>query len=233
MSMQRYDGVVQDSSGAAISGATVTVRVLSSGALAVVYSDEVLTAKTNPLTTTTDGSFWFYAADDDYTIAATYGGATYTLGDVTLHSPEAWRQFTYKLADETVNNSNALQDDDDLLFTVLAGETWEFTAILKLTTDLNADFRYQFTGPAGAGYVSGQAYNTADALVHAQNGVFGAHNAVVYAGNVINAPVTIGGFFVATASGTVNLQWAQNTAHASNTQVLIGSFLIARKVLLA
>ena len=150
-----------------------------------------------------------------------------------MHSPEAWRQFVAKTASVPVNNSNVLKNDEELEFDVLDGETWEFKAILKLTTDLNADFKYQFTGPAGAGRVGGRGYNTGDALVHAQTGVFGAHNSVVYAGNVINALVTIDGFFVATASGTVNLQWAQNTAHASNTQVLIGSFLIARKVSLA
>ncbi len=232
MSQQRYDGIVQSTTGAVIAGATVTVRVKSSGAVATIYSDEVLTAKTNPMTSGSDGSFWFYAADDDYTIAATYGGTTYTLGDVTLHSPEAWRQFVSKAGDETLNNNNTLQDDDDLEFDILDGETWEFKIVLKLTIKAASDFQFKVDGPAGTGVCQYTFYSQAGvATIIATNWVsVNVTAGVTVPGDQINVSAVLHGHYTATFSGTVHFQWSQQTAVAEDTKVEATSFLIARKV---
>ncbi len=234
--MQRHDSLVQSTTGAVIPGASVQINVKSSGAPATIYSDEGTTPITNPITTGSDGSFFFYAADDDYTIAATYGGTTYTLGDVTLHSPPAWRQLVYKTSDETVNQAgtgDTLQDDDDLEFDVLTGETWDFEIAISYTTPAAADFKFKLNGPAGTGYHMLVFYESS--VTVSQSGLFavGTTVSVTAAGTVAGKLAFIRGFFAATASGTMNFQWAQNTANAGDTKVLTGSHLIARKVLLA
>ncbi len=229
MSMQRYDALVQSTTGAVIAGATVTVRVKSSGVVATIYSDEILTGKTNPLTSGSDGSFWFYAADDDYTIAATYGGTTYTLGDVTLHSPEAWRQLVVKTASVPVNDSVVLKNDEELLFAVLAGETWEFHILVRLTTSAIGDFKYKFNGPAGSGYTYHQRHEPGAFSEGSCDAIGDTVSAL--GGVVTDMPLIIGGIFAATAAGTMNFQWAQDTGDAFvDTHVNIGSYLIARKV---
>jgi len=230
--MQRYDGLVQSTTGAVIPGASVQVNILSSGAAATIYSDEVPNAKTNPMTSGSDGSFFFYAADDDYTIAATYGGTTYTLGDVTLHSPPAWRNLVVKASSVAVNNSIVLKNDEELEFAVLDNETWEFSLHLDVTTNLNADFRFKLTGPGGSG---GIQYRWFDDTGLIEDGLLGfeVETVVASAAALTRVQQIMHGHYAATSDGDIHFQWAQGTAHASNTEVRINSYLIARKVLLA
>ncbi len=235
MSMQRYDGIVQSTAGAVLAGTSVQVNIKSTAAAAVIYSDEVLTVKTNPITTAADGSFWFYAADDDYILVATHGAATYTLGDVTLHSPESWRQHVVKVASIPVNNSIIFKDDEELVFNVLTGETWEFTYVLSISTLPAADFRFQFAttpGVSGSGYIAYVAYENVT-LVEANHSIITWVRNIAYAGVATAEPILIHGYIIATANATVNLTWAQRVADLSDTHVNIGSSLIARKVLLA
>ncbi len=66
--MQRYFDVVQDRSGNAIAGASVSVYVGSTSNLATIYSDNGVTLTANPLTTNGDGEYAFYAANGTYTL---------------------------------------------------------------------------------------------------------------------------------------------------------------------
>lgn len=82
--MQRWSGVVTDDTGKPRSGASVTVRRKSTAAIATVFSDEAFTAKTNPLTSDSNGLVWFYGLDDDYTV--TVDDTDFELGDVSLRT---------------------------------------------------------------------------------------------------------------------------------------------------
>lgn len=64
--MQRYINSVAGPTGAPVSGALVQVNLWPSGMAATIYSDNGATVTTNPLTTDTNGSFSFYAADGHY-----------------------------------------------------------------------------------------------------------------------------------------------------------------------
>jgi hypothetical protein len=82
--MRRYNNSVITSTGVAVPGATVTVRLASIppgiGALATLYGDEGVTTTPNPTSTDAFGRFGFYAAAGRYDI--TISGsliATYTL----------------------------------------------------------------------------------------------------------------------------------------------------------
>ena len=56
----------------------------------------------------------------------------------------------YKSADETVNASSTLQDDDELTFAIAANEVWEFSCVLAYVSNTTADIKFQFSLPSGA-----------------------------------------------------------------------------------
>lgn len=81
--MERYQNNLQDQFGNAIPTVTVTVRLVSDGSLATIFSDNSGTGKANPFTNDADGEFFFYAADDRYNIFFT-GPITDQKDDVLL-----------------------------------------------------------------------------------------------------------------------------------------------------
>ena len=139
-----------------------------------------------------------------------------------------------KTANETVNNSDVLQDDDQLLFAIAANETWLFQIYLGVTAGGNSGLKCAITVPSGATLEMGVygAENTIGAAVAGNNRtatsgelLYGLYPALVMGSVTIRGSVLNG----ATA-GNVTLQWTQWTAYAENTTVLKGSFLIAHKV---
>lgn len=142
-----------------------------------------------------------------------------------------------KTADETVNNSNVLQNDDELLFAIAANEIRRARFVLFVAnpaagTGATADFQAAITLPAGASMVgvmqgAGTAATNAGATSGAMRsmtvsgtgkavGALDADTVIV----TIEVVVTCG----ATA-GNVTLQWAQSTATATDTIVKAGSFV--------
>jgi len=65
-------------------GASVTVRLQSTNALATIYSDNGVTTISQPLITDSSGRYEFYAANDRYKIEYDYNGTTTTIEDVSL-----------------------------------------------------------------------------------------------------------------------------------------------------
>ncbi len=90
--MQKHIGWVTDTHGEAIPNVTVTVTMATSGNTAVIYSDDGTTAKANPFTVdTTDGSYFFYAANGRYTTTLSKTGYTFDStdsSDVLLIDPD-------------------------------------------------------------------------------------------------------------------------------------------------
>jgi hypothetical protein len=86
--MQKYQDVVLDRRGNVKAGASVLVSTLA-GAQATIYSDDGVTETGNPLTTGSDGSFAFYAADGRYTLTISGQGlTTKTVSDIQLEDPQ-------------------------------------------------------------------------------------------------------------------------------------------------
>lgn len=129
-----------------------------------------------------------------------------------------------KEADETVNNSTTLQDDDELLFSVAANEVWQFEGVLNLSAPSDGDIKLTFTGPSGAvGSFSGvyvdvsggedadaAALGTSVSLTSLNNG-----RIVKFQGGIHNGA----------NAGSLTLQWAQATALVGDTKVLAGSYI--------
>lgn len=141
-----------------------------------------------------------------------------------------------KSVDETVNNSAALQNDDHLFFSVAANEVWFVQAWLVIDSGATPDIKFGWTLPAAAtmrwgfiggdqatGTVPGWHWSAGVGTVLATTGTLtqagsGAGSAI---GTAFAGIAAIGG-----TAGTVQLQWAQNTANVSDTKVLMNSALV-------
>lgn len=144
--------------------------------------------------------------------------------------------YVRKTADETVNNSTALQNDDHLLVALPTAGTFGFQMVLFYDSSTTADFKAAFTMPAGATMLWGGVGPATTAGSSVGDGQFltttVSGTAIPYGGAgtgttntlmlVVNGEITMGG-----TSGNLQLQWAQNTLDATNTVVRTRSRLLA------
>lgn len=146
---------------------------------------------------------------------------------------DAFPPWIYKTADETVNNSSTLQNDDHILLAVAANEIWAFELFLMYDGTQPGDYglTIAFSVPTGAtGFytvisysyiVAGRDVVTATSLITpcsylSQSGDGG----IVVKGAIINS----------SNAGNLQLQWAQTVAAVVNTTVKKGSYLTAHKL---
>jgi len=135
-----------------------------------------------------------------------------------------------KTADEAVNNSSTLQNDDHLLLAIAANEVWVVEAILYyLSAGVTPDLKVAWALPAGAtGFYLGWGLGYTDAAyisttISTDFLTFGTGATARIA---IVKLLAING---ATA-GNIQLKWAQGTPVAEDTKVLANSCLIAHKL---
>jgi len=175
-------------------------------------------------------------------------GAEYlvTLADATLTAEKVViapasggivPKFVRKTADEIVNNSSALQDDNHLLLALAVNEVWAFEVDLWFDAATAADTKFAFTIPTGAtirfSHLSdtdaGGTANNEGTTYSGSGTVCGSH-----AGQGVGTirHVRLVGFVATdgTNSGNLQLQWAQNTANASDATVFANSWLKAWKL---
>ncbi|MFA5803660.1 MAG: hypothetical protein WC879_03360 [Melioribacteraceae bacterium] len=137
--------------------------------------------------------------------------------------------YVYKTADEIVNNSITLQDDNHLVFALGANETWTITYFIIYHASGVADFKHQFTVPTGAtgrwnshGMNGGYAFQWRGTITEV-----GAGNT----GESVSALIILTAYIkTSTTAGNITLQWAQNTAEVSDTTVFEGSHLEAKRL---
>jgi len=140
----------------------------------------------------------------------------------------------YKTADETVNNSAALQNDDHLLFAVNANEEWIFKIALFITAvNMAADLQLDLTCPAAGVVRFGQddAAMSTGGVTTAGIWAVGGGTLQFGAAMADNMIVKVTGHYLGGANaGNVQLRWAQAAAHASDLTVARGSFLQAWRI---
>ncbi len=86
--MRKYHGIVLDTAGNVVSGASVTVYTANTITKATLYSDNGVTPITNPVTSNSNGRYSFYVADGIYDLAVSGSNITaYTEEDITIYEP--------------------------------------------------------------------------------------------------------------------------------------------------
>jgi len=137
-----------------------------------------------------------------------------------------------KTADETVNNSVTLQNDDHLFFPVGANEVWEFYACIKHYAGATPDIMFKWTVPTG-GTLNGFYAGTIGVLATATTPITPLDLTTQVPVNGAGAEkwFLYWGLYVGGANaGNVQFQWAQATATAEDTIVYANSYIIALKL---
>lgn len=142
----------------------------------------------------------------------------------------------YKSADEVVNNSSALQNDNLLLFAIAASEVWNFETHIFWDGATNSDAKFAFTVPAaatiriwhGQGTDASGGANSQDTTYTGSGTVCGDHTGQ---GVGTIRHMSVSGYVINGANaGNVQLQWAQVTAQNTDTTVRQGSWIRATKM---
>lgn len=146
---------------------------------------------------------------------------------------------TIKAADESVTSSTTLQNDDELSATIPAVGTYVFDLFIYATSAANAagDIKIGFTFPTGSLRFSGIGPDVGLASGSVQAGQWFVHLSAASGTSAINfglSTATVGirihGLFVASATGTLQVQWAQDSSNANASTVKAGSHLVVQRV---
>ena len=107
--MQKYINSAADATtGAALSGATISVYRTGTAVLATLYADASGTPKANPTVADSNGLYWFYALNGRYDIVISkIGYASVTLSDIELH--DETEASDYGMQTTNSDNTGALQ----------------------------------------------------------------------------------------------------------------------------
>ena len=183
---------------------------------------------------TTRGDTFFRNATVLDRLAAGGVGRGYKQGANDPEWTGVFPTIVLKASDETVNNSLALQNDDDLLFAIGANEDWVFQFTIFCNSAIAADTKFAITVPGAGTFLIwgvGQVYLNNTAAITWVSPVTVSGTAKIIGGIGTNLQVVITGSVSNGANaGNVQLQWAQNTADVSDTKVLAGSSLTAWEV---
>jgi len=140
-----------------------------------------------------------------------------------------------KTADETVNNSTTLQNDDDLSLSLTSG-TWICHSVLAYDSNTTADFKYNYTYSgtvtSSRTFGFGLSLTTTGTTGDLQVVSPGINNARQTGGSGSGtfANTIIDFTIVASTDGTLQLQFAQNTADASDTILKSNSFISCQEI---
>lgn len=133
-------------------------------------------------------------------------------------------QRIYKSADETVNGSDVLQDDNELVLALGVNEVWAYKGIFHFNSGGTPDIKFYFNKPSGTTFKMYEFLNLfgyIDESSSSTQGYGGSSTSFFYVEGIIQSSSTAGNFTV---------QWAQNTSNASDTKLLAGSYIIAHKL---
>lgn len=142
---------------------------------------------------------------------------------------------------DTSRNNNTLTADPDLVVPVVSGKVFVLRGYITMTADATPDIKIRFTGPgmtsllASITYTNTFATSGTNALSH--RGLFNAWDTAdqvlngAGAAQLSRGVVYINATFQPSASGNVQLEWAQNTSTAGQpSTVHQGSYLEYRQL---
>ncbi|MFJ8685052.1 hypothetical protein [Micromonospora wenchangensis] len=139
----------------------------------------------------------------------------------------------YKTADTSRSSTTTLTADPDLAVAVAAGAVYLMSAYIPHTYNAAGDFKFGWSGPAGASMPNWQAdWRTTDGTE--VSGAFTDITSTVpitSASGSLNQPVWCHGLLIVGATaGTFAFTWAQNTSNAAASIVRAGAVLRLERV---
>lgn len=176
-------------------------------------------------------------------------------GTLQVYDGAAWSTFipydanavqrVVKSADESLTSTTTMQDDDELRFTVEAGESYVFdlAVLLSHASSSGVDAKVGFTFPSGSMLFMAAGMDPSATSGYDNQGKWAGQNqtqtsggstvtvgVAAQIGSTDGTTVLIKGSFVASASGTVKLRWAPNASSGTPMKLKAGSFLVAERV---
>jgi len=132
-----------------------------------------------------------------------------------------------KTADQTVNNSTTLVNATDMVLPVNVNDIYKFEILVRMEATAVADMKVGWTVPAGAtmSWREGPTSAPTPELTDSSTDLMSGSGAGVDAIGSYHGVIIIG----ATA-GSVQMQFAQNTAEVSDTKLLTNTIGIFHKV---
>lgn len=174
------------------------------------------------------------ARGDEYSPAALSAAASAQAAVNALNAFIARTVYVNKPTLETVNNSTTLQNDNDLFFTALATEVWDLEFILRYTSATAADFSWALSLPTGATFDGLSSSLQTAAAAGSDDRMDFVDETGANAGGLgvaVESPLWIKGIVTLGATaGTVQFQWAQRAADATNTSLQAASYMLARRI---
>lgn len=140
--------------------------------------------------------------------------------------------MVYKSANEIVNSSTTLQDDDALFLPLAANEVWAFTLFLLYDSDAAADIKFAFTVPSGATLHARRLWYSYDYATILE-GNYAAGDESPAGAPASGTPISLrsrGVVINGANAGNLQLQWAQRVNTAVDTIVKKGSWLKATRL---
>lgn len=133
-----------------------------------------------------------------------------------------------KTATETVNNSSAIQNDDELFIALEASTLYYIEVDVIWTSGATPDFKFDFSCPSG---LTG-SYNV---IALAGAATFFGNVAWTGSASTLDGDGTtkhhrIYGPALTSSAGTMQFRWAQGTTNLSDTQVFAFSLMQAKKL---
>ncbi len=140
-----------------------------------------------------------------------------------------------KTADETVNNSNTLQDDNELTFAGTNGGTYAVKFVLNiLQNDAAADFKVDFNSLAGnTSWFScrWQLFDIGGVVLSDVENAGADTDMSMTSASASQQFVEITLNFTLSAGANCTLRWSQNTATVADTVVKKGSYLEYKRLI--
>jgi hypothetical protein len=172
--------------------------------------------------------------------AAVSGGTIPSAGINAIRADlAAINGYVLKTADQSVTSSTTLANDTHLFYTIGAAGTYAFDLYLYGTSAANAagDMGIAFTFPTGTLYVGASGLDVAlasgdNGTMKGQAGLSLASGTLMTVFGLSTTPTMahVHGLLVATATGTLRLQWAQFASSASASTLKAGSHMLVKQV---
>lgn len=221
--------------GATEPGLRVTNTVTTAAALRV----EAAASQTADVLAVVDSSLadlFVVEPDGDAIATGNISAANYTSTQAAAVGALASSFLIRKAANEVVNNSSTLQPDDHLVASLAASSSYVIEGTLFVTSGTTPEFKLGFTLPASSTFRMFVNGNTPASNLQVQDETTAATGSSISANKTgITFPadaftVSFSGTILTTSAGTLQPQWAQSVATASDTTVHLGSWMRVDKI---